>query len=212
MKRLSYSQLFASLRDYLLQENFERAGGEIFTGLGPSVISPWISLAGTEYAFAPVLGGFSKTLDRLVGRALKSTFPKFVVGKFAVPLFRISPEKVSPEDPRLIGHRTASPGYSQQEVDAFAEWLEQVGLPFLSQHSTFKLALDLALRYNREDQAQQYYIPALMLALGLRTDKENYVAETIGRYEPRALELIDSYRNFILNLDMLMPEEFPKAK
>ena len=201
MKRLSFVQMLAELEKVLFRRNFVRVGGEVFIGDKAAAISPWISLVGNDFSFSPVLGVCSKRIDKIVGKALKKGVSNFVTGKFAVPLFRITPERISPGDQRIIRLRTGEPGYSGNEVAAFAEWLEQIGCVFLLQHSTFAAALDVALKWNKNDQAQQYYIPALMLLLGKQSEKDAYVQEVIGGYQPEAGEIASVYRQFIQELD-----------
>ncbi len=69
---------------------------------------------------------------------------------------------------------------------------------------------DLALKWNRNDQAQQYYIPALMLLLGRRGEKDAYVNDTISTYDPEANEIAAAYKAYIRELDDLICEEHRK--
>jgi hypothetical protein len=207
MQRLLFPQMLAELEKELLRDNFRRVGGEVFIGAEPAVISPWLSLAGNDFSFNPVLGVCSKSIDEIVRKALRKAAPGSARGRLAVPLFRVTPERISPGDRRIIRLRTGVPGYDAKEVAGFSEWLREIGYAFLSRHLTLEGALELALKWNRGDQAQQYYTPALMLLLGRRNDKDAYARDVISTYGPEAGEVASVYKQFSRELDAVVAEK-----
>ena len=109
---------------------------------------------------------------------------------------------ISPEDRRIIRHQLDKQGYYLKDIIEFSRWLKEIGIPFLAKNSTLQVALNLALKWNKFDQAQQYYIPAMMLILGKRSEQAAYVEEVVSTFDRRAHGAGPIYLNFVQELEV----------
>jgi hypothetical protein len=201
MGRLTAVQALTRIGDHIAVDHFKSALGGIFLRPCDERMSSWISLAGTDYSLSPVFGVLSKDVNRIVNRALRAVIPTFKATRPGVPLFRITPERLSPDDQRIISRRTDEPGYLKDEIDNFVKYLRDTCYPFLEANCTLRSALDLALKLNKYDQAQLYYVPALMLLVGSNDDKKIYVCEAVKRFPSEAAGAVEMYLKFIDELD-----------
>lgn len=201
MGRLTASQALGRIKDHIARDRFKLAVGGIFLRACDKTMSSWISFVGTNYSLSPAFGVLSKDVDRIVNQALKTTIPTFRATSPGMPLFRITPERLSPGDPRIISRRLDKAGYLEDEIDNFVKYLRDTCFPFLDAHCTLRSALDLALKWNKFDQAQLYYIPTLMLLLKLGKEEKIYVREVVDSFPPDVVGVSEMYLRFIEELE-----------
>ena len=201
MKRLTFVQALGFIDDEIAEDGFTRAVGGIYRRENANGMSLWMSITGNDYTFSPTFGVFSGEIDRVVNVALRGVLPTFRASKPGVPLFRLTPERLSPGDTRIITRRASDTKYLKEEILQFVELLRDTCYPFLEAHCSFQSALDLALKWNKFDQAQIYYIPALMLLLGLNEQQKHYVNEVVDSLPTEAEGVVEMYLKYVAHLE-----------
>ena len=197
MSAISYRDLMSNMSAELEPQGFVRIGGGVFSGrIGGAVVQPWLGFAGNDLSLTVVLGVTSPVVDKVVFRALNATIPERRIRKVGIPLFRLSPDLIGRDHPKILAGRRASHRYSLEESTELAHWLRTVGMPFMAKHSSLDAALAMALKWNKFDQAQTYYIPALMLMLEMREEKESYEAEVMNMLSEDSAEMASLYRSY----------------
>ena len=197
---LSFAEFVNSIERLLNGAGWRRPGGEVFLR-GESIETTYmLGLSGTDFSYRPVLGVCNRKVDNIANEAAKRTLPGFTpLGP--VPLFRVTPEDISPEDAGFFGPRAGKQGYEDNDIALFAQWLDGVGVPYLRRHVTLDASLALALARNKFDQAQTYYIPALMKLLNKDADKDSYVRQVVEAFPPEASAVKDFYATYLKNLE-----------
>lgn len=203
MEILSYTEALRCFRELLLEDDFVAPNREVFSKAGPGEYSYWIAMSGNNYGLTPLVGVCSNEIERILQIALKETFPGYSGTRQLTPLFRLPPNKAFPNDERTAFDVRTSPGYTEFEIMAFILWLREIGYSFVASKFSIEASLELALAFNKKDQAQQYILPIMMTDLGLDEIREEYVSSTLEALKAQSPNLAAQYTKYILNLDKI---------
>ncbi|MCX7379552.1 MAG: hypothetical protein NTY94_22695 [Alphaproteobacteria bacterium] len=197
-KVLTFRQMFAELRESLEQDGFRYIGAEMFSDHRDPV-SSWVAMLGNDRAFRPLFGVISKEVDKIVYKIIRKVYPH-IKRTNSVPLFRIAPGIISPNDTRILHNKSRDLGYDEAEISDFIWWLREVAMPFLKSFSSLELCLDAAVEYNWAVPAGEFYIPALFLLFGRNTEADGFVEKTLNAMREVSDPTRFGYENYYVNL------------